>query len=1009
MISLMTIVVITPVMGALVPSEDIIGRDGNDPCDEWPGPPVIPLGGICDPWNSLQDGTPNSQEWVYGFYSIQMVNTTVIEFDMEWRMHEFNKETLGADSVFLGNDSEGAGLPADHLRNFFGVSPDGGDSIQNMVLNSAKSNIESVGNGFGTVTQSGAYYVDETDAGGQGTVSCSIDPNTDSQAEGNSASDPYYPPICIHTSATITLDAAALNIAESTELDIERTYQGLLIMGSKITSNFQIFANPGHQSIFEIHPPNYATFNNVGSVNSTCQNDLPASGANCEGVTVPRNSATNHGYMAGKWVLDNLDGSGTESYTHDIWLEVAAGNSIENPVSIDTSTDKGVSLTLNMDMRNENAVTVEMLVGLHYVDGETMNEWGFNVVDNIDNAIVPWVTSDGIRLVHHNGIANLSAIADNMPTDSITNGLEDFLSSEQDVTMTSFEWYEDVTGGLDFTHTPGATCSALGLGEGVHSRYCLRGPDAMNGNYPVLMRSESNAFPLGLLDVAQKQTEDQNLPLDISILTNSDLQNILNSNVKLGIDLGESFIGDMIPQDLPPTEIILNIYLPAWVRNSEGGEVLTLSHMIEGTSNSEISIGGTSPWDWRHDVKDEDGNVICTSAQQTCAAVDVNIDFENLDIDEWSKAVSLKLGGYVELKLYRLGIPDGMLDINDGTNTIEMEAIPSDLLRLILDISERSKSNGGGPLYSTSVDIAGESMDLEVTENGLSSFAKSLGNILTNEIHKMSTTEEGFSLDLSAIQVTTKLEVGSMSGGIDDSEPIVFRLNLLSRTVHAQYTNVEGQQGLMINTKSMYSSPIFRITQNVVNSAAQLVPGVTSTGEGFEISNQGTPFSMDIEGPDLSTGVVDFAPNVMLTVKFPPGIGFQTFESSNGNAKLERVGGQQQLVYTLPTKNQVDTISFTVIIGWTFILGELGMYLGIVLGIVGMLVMRRRAKRKRKAKQLENDFQRATNKASRNKQLSSVAGYGGAPGFNDGWDMPAPGSLPPGAGGQNDDISQYMY
>ena len=107
-------------------------------------------------------------------------------------------------------------------------------------------------------------------------------------------------------------------------------------------------------------------------------------------------------------VLDNLDGSGTESYTHDIWLEVAAGNSIENPVSIDTSTDKGVSLTLNMDMRNENAVTVEMLVGLHYVDGETMNEWGFNVVDNIDNANVPWVTSDGIRLVHHNGIANLS-------------------------------------------------------------------------------------------------------------------------------------------------------------------------------------------------------------------------------------------------------------------------------------------------------------------------------------------------------------------------------------------------------------------------------------------------------------------------------------------------------------------------------------------------------------------------------------------------------------------------
>ncbi len=1007
----MIVVSFAPVSGALIPPEDLVGRDGSDPCDEWPGPPVIPLGGICDGWNSLQDGTPNSQEWVYGLYSIEMVNTSVIKFDMEWRMHEFNKDTLGASSVFLGNDSEGAGLPADHLRNFFSITPAGeGDSIQNLVLENAKGNVESVGAGFGTVTESGAYYVDQTDAGGEGTISCSVDENTDSAAEGNSAADPYYPPICIHTSATITLDAAALNIADSPELDIERTYQGLLIMGSQITSNFQIFASPGHKSIFEIHPPDYATFSSVGSVNSTCQDDLPNSGANCEGVTVPRTSATNHGYMAGKWVLDNLDGAGTENYNHDIWLEVSAGNSIENPVNIDTANDKGVSVTLNMDMRNENAVTVEMLVGLHYIDGQTMNDWGFNVVNDIGNAQVPWVTSDGIRLVHHNGIANLSAIATNMPTESVTSGLEGFLSSGQEVSMPDFEWYEDGSGGLEFTHTQGTTCSALGLGEGIHSHYCLRGPDAMNGDYPVLLKSKSSPFQLGILDVAQKQTEEQDLPLDLSLLSNSDLQDILNSNVKLGIDLGESFIGDMVPQDLPPTEITLNIYLPAWVRHSDGGEVLTLSHLIEGTSNSEISIGGANPWDWKHDIKDENGNVICTSTQQTCAAVDVNIDFSSLDIDEWSKAVSLKLGGFVELKLYRLGIPDGILDINDGSNTIEMEAVPSDLLRLMLDISGRSQANGGGPLYSTSVDVAGKDLQLEVTQNGLTDFANNIGGILTDEIHKMGTTEEGFSVDLSGIQVTSKLTIGSLSGGVDDSDPIVFRLNLLPRTVHAQYTNVDGQQGININTKSMYSSPLFRITQNFVNSAAQLVPGVASTGEGFEISDQGSPFSIEIEGPDLSTGVVDFAPNVMLTVKFPPGIGFKSFTSENGNAKMERVGGQQQLVYTLPTKNQVDTIYFTVVIGWTFILGEIGMYLGVVLGLVGMLIMRRRAKRKKKATQLERDFEKATHSASRNKQLSTVAGYGGAPGYNDGWDMPAPvTSRSGGSGGLDDDISQFMY
>ena len=61
------------------------------------------------------------------------------------------------------------------------------------------------------------------------------------------------------------MSTSTFNLLENSDLDLERAYQGLLIMGSELTTQFSVFAEPGHASTFSISPPDYAAIVGVDS------------------------------------------------------------------------------------------------------------------------------------------------------------------------------------------------------------------------------------------------------------------------------------------------------------------------------------------------------------------------------------------------------------------------------------------------------------------------------------------------------------------------------------------------------------------------------------------------------------------------------------------------------------------------------------------------------------------------------------------------------------------------
>ena len=190
------------------------------------GVPEAVIAGVCDDWDPDDDGTPNHQDWVIGNYQINFLNSETIELVMEWRLHEFARSTLGGidfdiDGQGDGSAGETMGIPVDYVRNYFNIDADGpggsADTVSDMVLESARQNVESLASNFGTSNGATTNYVvtvDDIDTGG--VVSCSSNPDSDAHSSaGGSNIQPvenaYYPPLCIKSNVTINLDQDKLN------------------------------------------------------------------------------------------------------------------------------------------------------------------------------------------------------------------------------------------------------------------------------------------------------------------------------------------------------------------------------------------------------------------------------------------------------------------------------------------------------------------------------------------------------------------------------------------------------------------------------------------------------------------------------------------------------------------------------------------------------------------------------------------------------------------------------
>lgn len=927
-------------------------------------------GGTCDTWDKADDGTENQQDWIVGIYEFDLVDTSTINMQMSWALHEFNRTTLGLDGALLNAAlaAEGMspqdGAPADLIRNYFDqtTAGPGTPTVKDKLILEVNDTIEELlSGGFGSVNSISTDYVNSISNSGI-TTTCTDDPSMDSASEAGLSNNVFDPPICFSVTASVTLSTSTFNLGSVDPLTLERVYRGMLVMGSDITSNFDLFSEPGHNSVFVINPPDFATVKSVDS----------------EGTRVIKQGPPS--YMAAQWEIDNLDAPlGGERLTQTASVEIGHRNSTQTSSVEIGPEDTGITLHVTLDLSDENSAWVDIVAGINHIDEATMSDWGISLVDVTENAQIPWVTSDGIRLAYQSDLVDLDNFTNNFPMDLVGDAIESAVPGVGDVIIGNPSWVSqslsvgipEPAGGLNFTHV---SCPES-LPPGTQIYYCVEGPNAMDGSHPIYLRATSNTFELRMLDLIKQEVDDSTGLLDV--IQESDLQRILDSGLTIETEFGQDLLQDMIPDDLPPSELTLELILPPWLQTATGDGSIVLVERSNGVDDLAISIGDPNSYDPRHAILDSDGEEICSAdeADWSCIDLDVELDVSDLNFNEWGPSIDLTASFSATVDVYRIKIPDEVLDeLKSDNTTVSLEVIPSDLIRLGIDIGGRLAE----PLTDDVNIGAEEDYNLEFTTEGLEALVEQIGIELTNELHESaeeaSNQEEDIEIDMSGIQIITSLEnLGGIGTSIGDETPIRLSVKIPEFTFEAGVTN--GWNGIIdgeptVGVVTALQSPLI----NAVNSFQNLLTNVGLTslqmgGSGLDIDNNGEPFEFSFDSANIELNEeTDSDLRGDVTFLMPDGITLENFQTANGWEKVDEVDGRQRITLSLESLTAGEEITFSVKVSWWYVLSQIWIYPTIILSLIVWRVRARRKKKKRK---------RELAAAAETKIVSAGSGKGG--------------------------------
>jgi len=969
-------------------------------------------GGTCDTYDHADDMTPERQDWVEGSYVFDLVSTSTIDLQLTWAVREFDRESLGLGSGTIVGDAleqtdgldANDGAPADLIRHSFNQetagpgSPTVGQKLKSEVNDAIQSALES---GFGTVTSLTTDYTNTFVVGNEAPVDCSTDDTTDALAEGANVDNVFEPPLCFTASASVELAASNFNLVGGADLDLERTYRGLLTMGAEINTSFELTAQPGHKAAFTINPPSYSTILAVD-----------ASGSLSAQPGVP-------GSMSASWSMDHLNA--TESATdllQTVDLRMGHRNSSASPTVFIEEGSKAIDLNLVIDLSDEYAATIDFAAGLYYLDTETLNNWGINMFDVSSSATIPVITSDGIRLAYHNDIVDLTQFTDQFPVGDIVEGLGDTIAGVGNITMSDLQWVSttdgtgifDSAGGLNYSHSTGCT-EPVAAGQVLH--YCLEGPNAMDETYPIYLQTTSQPFSMRFIDIIIAQINDPDSK-GVDFLENvqaSDLERLMNAGFSIEAVIGESFLNAIDLSGLPPADLTVDIILPDWVTTVDGTSTITLTKSLEASSSLDLSLTGLDPYDWEHEITNEDGRVVCYANQSTCVESDVAFDIASVNFNEWSGSFSFTMALDAELSIYRIGFVDGERCINEeGLDACgQMEAFPSDLLRLIIDLSSRMDEplNRSVPIpWCDDPEIGDyfddcDDLELEATRQGMKDLAKRLGELATDGIHGLGEVvadndddENPFSVvDLSAFELITGISgIEAPDEIVSDDEPIVLSLRIpeVKFTIGTAngYSDLSSgdpnQIELSIVTsglQSVFHQP-FQMTADLMTRALRssiigadglTFPPTEQDTQTIRIRNANT--SLPTEFGDTSSPIDGGAYTGPLTFTLPRGITVEDASSSAGNLIITEDGGRQTITYTIPPGEFEDDISYRIHVGWLYFLIQFWVYPTIVL-ILLVLFIRRRRRKKRKKKAALANRESSINKAQLgDSEFADLAGF----------------------------------
>ena len=981
----LTLVFATPILAPLASADGMSTCDGAGFSD-------------CDDYDSNDDGTPFQQDWIRGTYDFDLQDTSTIQMTLSWAIREFDRSKVGLDSPLIesalaadGLDSDD-GVPADMIRSYFAYD-DGSGTVGDKMLDEVEDTINDLlSSGFGTVTAINTQYDGIYTEAGASEV-CTTDATEDSiydSGSGVTENNVFEPPICFSTIAEIQLSTSTFNLLENSDLDLERAYQGLLIMGSELTTQFNVFAEPGHVSTFSISPPDYAAVIGVDGNGSIQPNScLPS-------------------VCVGQWTVDNLDASfGAARAEQTVSLTMGYRNTSTTSIVELDANEEAVSLHLTVDLFDETDVQIDFVAGINYLDTETMDSWGISLVELSNLATIPQITSDGIRLAYENGIAPLDDFTDQFPVESVGDAFSDSIPGGPDIQMGQLSWVSDSVaegidgpaGGLNYSHSVG--CSETVTPPNTIS-YCIQGSSAMGYDHPIYLRSTSNTFELGLLDIIQDNIPESEFSEYMEDITNEDLRRVMDAGLSLETVLDTSFLEDMIPSDLPPSKITLELILPNWIETIDGEDRIVLEHSVTGENRNEVSIAGPSPYTYNHPILNENDEVICLQTQKTCVSTSLAVDFDTFDINEWTKSVSVEFGLEASAVVHRVALPQGYYDINNDT-TVRMEVIPSDLVRLIGDIMSRSDS----PMKierclepDTDFVDCPESRQLvfNLTSDGLMEFGTDVGEILTNEIHIASkelenaevkpdfsavdigdfsietslaglgtpgpivSDEVGLSVSVKIPKVRFTLAISSPWGDLFSGDPDLITLSLLTENINGAFRSPLLQPMVM-----MVDEISSILTTSVVSSEGVTFPPLEQEALAFQTGSWDTTIHEETEF-DL-TGPVSFT--------LPKGIIVKEGTSAQGNMIItEDEEGRQVITYTIPPEGLDDEVTLRLQVTWMYLLGQFWAYPAVVVILLILLIRRRRKKKKKKraAREAKNSLYKAQKMGLSESDFAQMAG-----------------------------------
>ena len=951
-------------------------------CQPSPG-----LGGVCDSRSDADDATQDITSWVEGMFHFNMTSPTEIQFQASWAIREWDKSGMGlftSNSMIaaLSSDNINAndGLPADVLRSAFDENTDPNDATSPTIQESLLGEIDGSISGFlanwGGSTSPETTWEDRVflpdDSGVVSAVDCTIDPASDS--DGNA----FEPPICISTNVNITLPiSSTYGLNGVTESNLNTALEGLLVMGSQITTKFDVRVEPGHKGTYSIQPPSYATVT-----------DATGWGINME---VPEDGGS---YSSGLWTVDNRnDPNGLSPDSQPADLDMTIGMREKSTTSIVevSPDDRSLDLRVSIDLSDESNAFVEVIAGIYQIQSSSLASWGVPDLMPKDKATIPVITSDGIRMAYHTGLLDLDDLSKNIPISGIGQALTD-TGGGSNVQMGDFQWLHVSSapldqGGLNYTH------SSTQCVRGVN--YCMEGSVAMDDTYPVYMRSVSHTFPFSLADLLGGNLGDSGFMNSVS---GDDLSKLLNSGLEFSTVLSdqtmEEFVGSLLPNGIS-ADLTMEIVLPSWASTPQGDDSIVLNYRASGDHSGVIGLTGSDSFFWNHAICrdtvqsacfDGGGDTVCPSTSKSCAYMDMDMDvgkvsFANLPL---SKGATVEFALSVDMVVHRIAVPDELFDsLNTDSAHMSLDVLPSDLLRALLDIGSRgdplevefslcdngksyckqsmplsSSQTSGLPWYVNQLerDIKSliEDTARELTEeegNGIGNIDMSGFTIDIEFPHEMITDNDNVIGDERGIILSIDIPKVSMTAGIDNSW--VELIGILRGNGDSPEFGIVTKDVSSSTLAAPFVAPMVTAMGSLAGALSSSM--IAPSPEGVRVNDASTelPTSKLANIGDDSLGL-SLAGTYRITM--PLGIELENLTSEEGKiTSVINNKSRQVITYTISQDMGDDSVSFTLLLTPYWVISQVQFYIMGLLVFMLWRVRRRmtRRKRKKRARALE--------------------------------------------------------